>query len=238
MEAVQSWSIGILCYNEEGSIENYIRQARKLVQLLAPEANEIVVLDDGSSDGSVLKIQALIAEFDNVRLIQHPKNLGIGEGVRSLHANFRKENVVIVPGDGQFDLEELLPYKIFSAKTFISFYRKENTVYSGFRNMLSWVNRYINRVLLGIRLKDVNWVKAYKKEEVQALNLRLKSSLVESEICSKLLINKTQVVEVESRYLARDYGESKGSSKKIVLQAIKDIVKLVMEIQLFRFRNP
>jgi len=90
-------------------------------------------------------------------------------------------------------------------------------------------------LFLGIRLKDVNWVKIYKNSELKELNLKMKSSLVESEICSKLLLRKNKVLEVNSIYLQRKSGVSKGASLKITMQAMSETLKLIFVILFFRF---
>ncbi len=102
------------------------------------------------------------------------------------------------------------------------------------RNALSQANKVINRVFNGFYLLDVNWVKIYKREELLKLNLELESSLVESEICAKLIFKKQKPVEIISKYLSRTSGESKGASGKIVLQAIKDTYQLYKVLRRFR----
>jgi len=81
----------------------------------------------------------------------------------------KSQNVVAVPADGQFDLEELIPYKNFKDNQVIAFYRDRKTSYSFFRNSLSFLNRAINSIFLRLKLHDVNWVKVYKLKSLTAL---------------------------------------------------------------------
>ena len=90
---------------------------------------------------------------------------------------------------------------------------------------------------MGIDLRDVNWVKIYKREAILNLDLKLKSSLIESEICSKLLIKKNKAIETISVYHQRKFGVSKGASTKVVVQALKETAKLIFVIFLFRLKN-
>jgi hypothetical protein len=92
----------------------------------------------------------------------------------------------------------------------------------------------VNSIFLNVKLKDVNWVKIYKRKDLISLNLKLKSSLIESEICSKLILNGWRVIEVNSVYLQRRYGVSKGANLKTVLQAAKETLKLIAVIMQFR----
>jgi len=144
------------------------------------------------------------------------------------------ENVCSVPGDGQFDPNELALITPVKEHTFVSFYRKENLTYSFFRNRLSYIHKKINKLLIGLDLKDVNWAMVYKREELIKLDLALTSTLIKSEICAKMIILGYRPIEIESEYLERDYGEPKGSSRKIVYQAIRDIIKLIISVRRFR----
>lgn len=223
---MQSWSLGILCYNEAGTIQQVIKDSERILQKIAGNDYEIIVVDDCSADGSYELINECVKQIPKVKMVHHEVNKGIGEALRSIYFNATKENVVAICGDNQFDVNELLETPAFERNEFVAFYRLQNTEYNGFRNMLSFFNKWFNRYFLSISLKDVNWVKAYKSDIVKSLNLELKSSLVESEICSKLIQAGATPKEYKSKYLPRTYGSSKGSSFKIVLKAISDLWKL------------
>jgi hypothetical protein len=144
---------------------------------------------------------------------------------------------VFIPGDGQFNVQELLPYKEMETSTFLSFYRQENQTYNAFRNILSWMNKMFNRLVLGLKLRDVNWVKVYKTSILTNLDLRLHSSAIESEICAKLHVLGIRCIEVQSTYLPRTHGLSKGASFKSILLVIKDLFKLFVAVNAFRFNK-
>jgi len=229
----QTWSVGFLCYNEAGTIKEVVQKALRNLEQIALDF-EVIVVDDGSKDGSTEIVKELAQLYPKVKPVIHEKNKGIGMAINSFYENIRFENVFLTAGDGQFDVDEILPFGYVAPNHFISFYRKENTVYSIFRNWLSWVNKKMNERLLGINIRDVNWSKIIKRENLMQLDLQLKSSLVETEICSKLLYLGVKVQEVESKYLPRTYGESKGSNWKTVRKAISDITVLVRVMQQFR----
>lgn len=235
--ASQTFSIIIFCYNEVDTVSAVIDSAFNFIETINSSNSEVIVVNDGSLDGSEKSIDQSKQKYPQLKLITHPENKGIGEALRSGYFNATKENVVAVPADGQFDLKEMIPFATVPAKTFISFFRKENTVYSIRRNFLSLLNKKVNQYLLGITLKDVNWVKIYKLNEVKAVHPKIHSSLIESEICSKLLLSGNTVIETSSVYHSRMAGVSKGASLKIVLKALRDILKLVAVITLFRFRK-
>ena len=197
---------------------------------------QIILVDDASTDGSreIIRDLGQNENNSNVQSILHDRNKGIGESIRDVYFNAEKENVVFVPGDGQFDVVELTPYLTFDNDQYICFYRRENQTYSGFRNALSYLNKLFNRFLLGLRLRDVNWVKAYKTNVIQNLDLKMHSSVIESEICAKLNYLNFKPIEVESKYLPRSYGESKGASLQNIVRVFRELSTLTFILLRFK----
>lgn len=234
--AQQTWSLVIFCYNECGTIAKVMTDAVAIGEQLAPGNFEVLVIDDGSTDGSSAIIDSLIDSHPALRCVRHPHNKGIGHALMTGYREAAMENVCAIPADGQFNLDELLPFPTMGQNEVISFYRPVKQGYSIYRNMLSWVNNTSNRLMIGLDIKDVNWVKVYKKHHLEAVPFELKSSLVESEMCAKLSSRGIKFREYPSEYLIREYGEPKGGSLKTMSAAAFEVMKLILAVNRYRLK--
>jgi glycosyltransferase involved in cell wall biosynthesis len=234
----QTWSVVIFCYNERGTISRVTEAVQAVLREVSPGENEVIIVDDGSTDGSAEIISRLEKKSKNVTSIRHGRNLGTGYALRDGYSRARFENVCAVPADGQFDPRELIPFRTIGKKQFISFARVKQEGYSPVRRFISLANRLVNGFLLGINLIDVNWVKIYKRAELRKLDLKLHSPLVESEICAKLILRGNQYVQSPSVYHQRTGGKAKGASAKNVTQALMETYELVKTVKNYQNRSP
>jgi dolichol-phosphate mannosyltransferase len=230
----QSWSVIVLCYNEEGNIAKAISDIAKTLKMMNISVYEILVIDDGSTDNSPSILATLPEKFKSLKIITHPKNLGIGAGLRTGYKNASNENVMATCSDGQFNLKDLIFIKNIPTNTIISFYRENKDKYTIYRQLVSNLNLWLNKYLLGIEIRDVNWQKIYKKDNLDSIELELQSSLIETEIIAKLVRKSVKIREFPSASLDRLSGEAKGASFKILVQAILELTKLIYLIKIKR----
>ena len=227
----QSWSLIIFFYNEEGNIEKVCRQAIDFLSILSDDNKEIIFVNDGSTDQSVKKARQITQGKSFVKFINHEKNLSIGASLKRGYESAKMENVCAVPGDGQFNVNELRAFRTIPSKTVISFFRISHKRYSFLRKGLTQINRGLNRILFGVNVRDVNWVKIYKTSSINGLNLQSKSSYIESEIMYRLKRKGFKVIQSPSCYQSRFLGQS----KSVTISSLKGVGRDIFNLFISKF---
>ncbi len=132
---------------------------------------EVVVVDDGSTDGSWALLQALGEQYAFLRPIRHRAQRGIAEALRTGYLHSRGRVLVFYPADLQFkpeDIPRLVNPILAGESDMVTGYKQgkyEKAFVSGIYNKLS-------RTLFHVPVRDLNNVKAYRREIMAALPMR------------------------------------------------------------------
>ncbi|MDQ6709842.1 MAG: glycosyltransferase family 2 protein, partial [Candidatus Dormibacteraeota bacterium] len=93
-------------YNEEANLEEVVRRTAEALAGCA-RVSEIIVVDDGSQDGSAAVLDRLKTTYPTLRVVRHPQNRGYGAAVRSGFNAARYSWVFMMDADNQFDPNDL-----------------------------------------------------------------------------------------------------------------------------------
>src|SRR3954452_4483218 len=99
-------SIFFPAYNDGGTIASMVIRAVKAASELTPDF-EVIVVDDGSADGTGDIADELARTYPQVRAIHHPRNRGYGAALQSGFRSSTKDLVFYTDGDAQYDPAEL-----------------------------------------------------------------------------------------------------------------------------------
>lgn len=225
------WSIIIFCYNEEENITKTIEGALRFIQ--SQKNSEIIIVNDGSTDATGNIVERYENNYPIINAVHLENNKGIGNALNTGYDLASKEYVCAIPGDGQFDIRELEKVSELNENEFVTFYR-ETKNYNLYRSSLTAFNQLYNRWFLKMDVPDVNWIKVYRKHQVDRKFRQLNSSLVESEISAKLIKIGYTHIDFPSEYLDREYGKAKGGSWNTLRKAISEIFLLYVTVAKFQ----
>ena len=217
-------SVVVPCFNEEGNIARVVGQAVDVGRRLASEL-EIIVVDDGSTDGTAKVLRALAETIPELKIVHHPENRGYGVAVRSGLTRAAMDYVFLTDGDGQFDLEDLpVAIQLLREHDVVAGYRTHRQ--DGWWRRLwgrSWT-ALVNRVF-GLRVRDVNCAfKLVPQRLLGSSELRSHGALISAEILFEARRLELSVAECAVRHYPRRTGRQTGASPRVIATAFMELV--------------
>jgi glycosyltransferase involved in cell wall biosynthesis len=137
----------------------------------APSRYEVIVIDDGSTDGTWEALESLAKSYPFLRAVRHRAGRGIAEALRTGYIHSRGSILVFYPADLQYKPEDIprLVAPILAGDTdMVTGYKQgeyEKAFVSGVYNRLS-------RSLFDVPVRDLNSVKAYRREVMSSIPVR------------------------------------------------------------------
>jgi glycosyltransferase involved in cell wall biosynthesis len=203
-------SVVMPCFNEERTVTTVVKEV-----LGSPFTNELIIVDDGSTDGT----RALLADLDDprVRVLLQPVNQGKGAALRRGFAEARGPFVVVQDADLEYDPRE---YGDLVAPLLAN---KADVVYGSrflggrpHRVLYFWHsvgNRALtmaSNVFTNLNLTDMETCyKVFRREVLDSFTLEEDRFGIEPEITAKVAAGGWRVYEVGISYSGRTYDEGK-----------------------------
>lgn len=219
-------SVVVPCYNEAQTIKDLLARV-----LESPWVAEVVVVDDGSTDGTLDHIREVTDP--RVKLLVQPRNQGKGAALRRGFAEVTADFVIVQDADLEYDpaeygvmLEYLVAGKadvVFGSRFMTD--RPHRVLYYwhsvGNRLLTAASNMFTN-----LNLTDMETCyKAFRREVIQSLTLEEERFGIEPEITAKVARGGYRIYEVGISYQGRTYEEGKKIGWRDGVQAARCILR-------------
>lgn len=196
-------------FNEEASLPAAIDQCSILIQDLIDWNVEVVVVDDGSHDGSERILKGLQRDSPWLRVKRHPTNQGYGAALRTGFAASRGRYVFYSDADNQFDLSELKEHiglmEEFDLVVGFRIYRFDPLT----RLVASWFYNRLVRLLFAVRVQDVDCsFKLMRRDRLEKLALASDDFFIDTEIVARARKEHWRIREVGVRHFPRRAGST------------------------------
>jgi hypothetical protein len=219
--------------NEEENIAEYVDRAAAFLSALTDDY-ELVVIDDGSTDGTWAIVCGLARTRPWLKPFQNERNRGSGYNTKRALSLATKDYVFWQTVDWSYDIRYLaqaLPrlaqvdvlqgVRTDALTTGGMIDRRSDNAYKG---LVSLVNYRLIRTLFQLPIADYQNVTVYPRRLIQSVTLESESSFTNAECLLKTWWRGTSFLEVPVPFVKRERGVSKGTRPRAILAAIADIL--------------
>ena len=197
---------------------------------------ELIIVNDGSSDGTPEFIDDLAAREPQVVALHLETNSGMGAALLAGYAAAEKDWVTMLPADGQLDAYELETFFKAAAEADLVTSLYHNREYSLYRKSLSLGLRALTTAIVGTRARTEGTY-LVRRSVLQGLGANSQSFLLNLEIPIRARRAGYRVATVYMGVHERIAGESKATSSRRIIQTFKELFQLRMKMERERFVN-
>jgi glycosyltransferase involved in cell wall biosynthesis len=217
------------CFNEAEILDDTLRIFVNDLSSLRGIVDdfEIVVVDDGSTDGTLAIAERWAANDRRVRVVRHDRNQGVGAGILTGIQSATKEWLTVNCADRPFSNADIATFgSLFERADVVVVERADRSANSPYRKLTSMVNYALIRVLFRIPVADCQFAQFYRTSRVREYRLLSKGSMVPPELILRAAREGARLARVVLRFHPRPGGVAKYGHPKHALKAVVEMAQL------------
>jgi len=224
---VDEISVFFPAFNEEGNIKKVVLAACNFLPRVSKKY-EVIVVNDGSKDKTKEIVEGLAKRDKHIKLVNHKRNLGYGEALKSGLGSALFDLVAFTDGDGQFDIKELVKFLRLIDKNDMVIGFRTKRVDSAKRGLIAYLLKLWVLILFGFSFSDIDC--GFKLFSRQALlkigKLETGGAMISTEILAKAKKAGLSIAQVGVCHYPRLAGAQTGANLKVILRAVGETFKL------------
>ena len=237
-KSLGSISIFFPAFNDEQTIGQLVQNALAILPAFTDDY-EVLVINDGSTDGTAAVLESWRKKDAHVKLIHHEANRGYGGALQSGFANATKEFVFYTDGDGQYDVREiarLLPL-MSSAIDVVNGYKSKRADRLH-RVVIGKIYNRTARLLFRLPIRDVDCdFRLIRRAALEHVGTISTSGAACLELIRKLKASGAVFAEIEVSHYPRLHGHSQFFTLQSLLRTFYDFCGLLGQAWLSAFTS-
>jgi dolichol-phosphate mannosyltransferase len=220
-------SIVIPIYNESSILESSINRTLSVLEK-AGYKYEIILVNDGSNDESKIIIDNHYCNHNQIKIVNHSKNLGFGAAIESGIKVAKGKYIWCVPVDSPLSEKVFKVFeKHFEKADILVSYRKKRIGYTWWMLLNSAVYHFIISKLFKINLKDFNWIHLYDSKIFKPgeIKIEYEGIFMLAEVLIKAKQKGYSIIEFEVEQEKRNTGIASASKIINILRTFRDVIK-------------
>jgi undecaprenyl-phosphate 4-deoxy-4-formamido-L-arabinose transferase len=236
-------SLVIPAFNERGNLPELLRSCTEVLDRYPGAHHEVVIVDDGSTDGTGEYLDEAASRDPRIRPIHHTPEERIGCHPSELVAlrAARGEVAVFLPADLQIrpDVVPLFYDRAVQGADIVAS-RRITRADNAWRRFLSGANNAVERMVMGVRVHDAHSSMAFSRRAIERIAPLIVSSsaLIPAEFLVRAKRMGMRIDEVDIPHFPREAGVQRGSSLREVRGVPVDLLRLTFRLRREMRRMP
>jgi glycosyltransferase involved in cell wall biosynthesis len=222
-----SLSVIVPAHCEAGNIVGTLENISAALSPLSIDA-EVIVIDDGSTDGTSDLVRANLHRFPAVTLLVNERNMGFGWTYRRGVCAATRDRIVMVHGDNAWGAETLQQFfgHVGDADVVIGYTRDMWTSRTWRRAAISKIFTGLLNLITRRRLQYYNGLQIHKADILKTLTIQSSGYGFQAEVLVKCLRRTETFIEVPMDLMEREHGDSKAFRMKNAVDVMRTLTRL------------
>jgi glycosyltransferase involved in cell wall biosynthesis len=220
-------SVFFPAYNDSGTIASLVISALQTARRLTDDF-EVIIVNDGSADGTADIADELARTYPKVRVIHHEKNRGYGGALRSGFASATQDLVFYTDGDAQYDPAEMSAlWEAFNDRVDLVNGYKISRSDPLHRIVIGRIYHHTVKTLFGLQVRDVDCdFRLMRRSIFDRVSLEKNSGVICLEMMKKIQDAGFRIAEVPVHHYHRAHGRSQFFNFRRLFRTGVDVLKL------------